>query len=57
VLTALRGWYFGRKPVLLRSYLIADGIRLNHAVRSSAVEMGELRVEWKTIEGFLNTGV
>lgn len=41
VLTALRGWYFGRKPVLLRSYQIADGIHLNHPV-SSSVEKGEL---------------
>lgn len=41
MLTALRGWYFGRKPVLLRSYQIADGIHLNHPV-SSSVEKGEL---------------
>lgn len=52
VLPALRGWYFGRQPVLLRSYLIVDGIHLNDTAKSSSVEMGEGRV----IEEFVKTG-
>lgn len=52
VLTALRGWYFGRRPVLLSSYLIADGIHLKDTAKSSAVE-GE---KWgRRIEG--NRGI
>lgn len=53
----IQGLEFARRPVLLGSYLIADGIHENDTARSSSVDTGEVGVgEEKVVEEFLETG-